>query len=98
MLQAGVPLALAPEGAETKMLVSSKPGEGLVFGIVTSEPVNPASVFTSEDIGGWWEIESAGAEDALAEGLATLVGALPADVWFATAMCHYTVVAVAESQ
>ena len=95
VLQAGVPVALPPEDAETEMLVSSESGEGLVFGVVVAKPINAASVFTNEDIGGWWEIESGSAEEVLAKGLATLIAALPAETWYATGICHYTVVAPA---
>jgi len=97
-LQAGVPLELRPEGADAEILMSSEPGQGLVFGIVVSETINPASVFTTEDIGGSWDIEADGVEALLAQGLAGLIAALPANAWHATATCGYTIVAAASSR
>jgi len=96
-LQAGVPLALRPQSADAEMVLSSEPGEGLVFGIVVSEPINPASIFTTEDVGGSWDIEADGVETLLAKELASLIAALPADTWYATATCRYTIVASASS-
>ena len=98
VLQAGVALALPPEGAGIELVASSKPGEGLILGIVVSHPINPALVFTTEDMGGWWEIESPGAEETLAKGLSGLLADLPSDSWYATAICEYTVVAPADAQ